>query len=241
MRLSAAVIVPLAMAWGLAHAGEVTGVYEGTVTGDSGLGLNGQTMRVEITYEDTTAGSPSGNQTFYIGLVTSATVTIGTNVWTYDGSGSSSLFLSDNDVITFANGAEDRVSNFGASDFTGPDLGTGPIVFGPSLSITLSDLLPTGTPDAVDDDTVLPSEPFDPALFDDTGSISNSMRFSWGVGEFGETFVAIQVDGFSAVEAGSAPARLPLPWFAHAVLLAALAATGRRLLHSRRRAREETG
>ena len=214
---------------GYASAAEVTGIYEGVVATDSGLGLVGQTMRVEVTYDDSTVGSASGSATLYSGLVTSSTVTIGSNVWNYDGSGTSSLFLRDNDVVVFSNGPEDRVS-LNAGDFTGPDLGTGPIVFGPSLAITLSDVEPAPTPDAVDDDTVLPSSPFDPGLFDNGPALSNSLRFDWFVGD-GETSVFITMDQYSLIpQATPSEVSVPLPIAALVILALSLIATARMVI-----------
>ena len=179
------------------HATLVTGVYQGEVTQDSGLGLNGQTMQVVLTYEDTTTGATSGDSTTYSGLITSTTVSIGMNLWTYDGSGSSTLFLRDNDVVTFSNGPEDRVTLF-VSDFVGPDLGTGPIAFGPELSVFMSDLLPDDMPDAVIDDAVLPPVAFDPLLF------SNGSSFSLSWSTENDQSYSIVVDSFSA-------APIPIP------------------------------
>lgn len=51
-------------------AEEVTGRYEGTITTDSGLGLNGQPMVFAYTYEDSTTGTASGAATFFTGPVT---------------------------------------------------------------------------------------------------------------------------------------------------------------------------
>ena len=179
------------------HAASVTGIYEGIITNDSGLGLLGQTLRVQLTYEDSTTGTPRDSSTLYSGLITDANVTVGSNIWGYDGSGSSRLFLNDNDTIVISNGPEDRV-NLSVSSFTGPDLGTGPIFFGPQLQLRLSDLEPNGTPDAVVDDTVLPSTPFDIALFDDDNSVlSNTLSFSWSTED--DDFFIFSADAFELV------------------------------------------
>jgi len=94
-----------------AFAAIVDGSYKGVIDQDSGLGLTGETMRIDFSYDDSVAGSASGSSTFYSGLINTFSVTIGSNVWsTPVGGGSASLFLNNDDVIVFSAGTEDRIS-----------------------------------------------------------------------------------------------------------------------------------
>ncbi len=207
------------------QAAEVTGVYEGTIVTQSGpidLGFVGQTMQVEVTYEDSTTGTTGSSSTVFTGLVTSAKVTIAGNIWNYDGTGFSRLRLNDDDVIVFAVGTEDRL-NLSVSSFTGPDLGTGTIVSGPSLTMNLSDVIPNMAPDGITSETVLPATPFDPGLFNNSPSssgIENSFDFEWTVNdiEVGDLY-RIEVEDFSiASVATPASVNLPLPYWVSLVL-----------------------
>ncbi|NNM01514.1 MAG: hypothetical protein HKO62_12245 [Gammaproteobacteria bacterium] len=229
-RILIAAATAASLVTGSAPAAEISASYEGIIASDSGLGLVGQTMRVDITWDTATAGSPSGNATFYTGLITAATVTVGANVWSYNGSGSTSLFLYNDDVIVFANGPEDRV-NLSAGGMEGPELGTGTPLSPPTLAVDLFDLEPAGTPDGLSDDTVLPAMPLDPALFQDTASQDSRMRLSWFTGPIGNIFNNFQVNDFALVQgppAPDAPVGVPVPVAALLVLAVLLAAAVRR-------------
>lgn len=204
-----------------ALAANVSGSYEGTVASDSGLGLIGLPFRFDFTYDDATVGAPSGNTTVYTGPLLSATVTIGTNVWTFNpGSGDSTFRLNNDDVITFAIGTEDRVSML-TSDYTGPDFGTGATGSGAfSLSVTLSDNVPAGAPDGLSVDTTLPASAPDPALFSNsTGSPAERMTLQW----FVPPDDAITIQSADLVLATDPPpVAVPLPPLALAALAAVL-------------------
>lgn len=186
-----------------ARAATVTSSYAGLIAEDSGLGLLGQTLRVDFSYDDSVAGSASGAAFLYQDFLASLVVGIGENSWTFDVvDGFEFLFLDDDDVITFANGVEDRVS-LPADVFNGPDLGTGavnPASF--SFSLFLSDNVPFGGPDGLGADDVLPASAPVPELFSlDPGESANSMSFSWFVGdpELGGDFFLIETDSVTTV------------------------------------------
>lgn len=190
------------------QASPVSGSYEGVISSDSGIGLTGQTMRFDFTYDDSVAGTPSGSAFLYQSFLSSATVTIGTNVWTYNG-GSSFMFLNNDDVIVFSIGTEDRV-NFSSADYTGPDLGLGTTNSNSrNFTVRLSDNVPTGAPDGLTEDSVLPNPVPDPALFQTSPSANTSLSFSWTVGdpETG-TFYTVTT---SDVVVSSTPVPIPGP------------------------------
>lgn len=199
----AAVLVGSLLLTAGARAATVTGSYSGVIAADSGLGLLGQTMRVDFSYDDAVAGSSSGAAFLYQDFLESLVVSIGSNSWTFDVvNGFEFLFLNNDDVITFANGVEDRVNLF-ADVFSGPDLGTGPVdpaTF--AFSLLLSDNVPAGSPDGLDADNVLPASAPVPELFTlSPAGDANNMRFSWFVGdpEMGGDFFLIVTDSVTTV------------------------------------------
>lgn len=199
--LAALLAAPLFLTAG-ARAATVTGSYAGLIAEDSGLGLLGQTLRVDFSYDDSVAGSAIGAAFFYQDFLESLVVSIGGNSWTFDGvDGFDSLFLNDDDVITFAVGVEDRLS-LSADVFNGPDLGTGTVnPASYSFSLFLSDNVPFGSPDGLGADDVLPASAPVPELFSlDLGS-ANRMSFSWVVGdpEMGGDFFLIATDSVTTV------------------------------------------
>lgn len=186
-----------------ARAATVTGSYAGLITEDSGLGLLGQTLRVDFSYDDSVAGSASGAAFLYQDFLESLVVRIGGNSWTFDGvDGFESLFLNNDDVITFANGVEDRVS-LSADFFNGPDLGTGTVnPASYSFSLVLSDNVPFGSPDGLGADDVLPASAPVPELFSlSPGESANNMTFRWFVGnpELGGDFFRIATNSVTTV------------------------------------------
>ena len=186
-----------------ARAATVTGSYAGLITEDSGLGLLGQTLRVDFSYDDSVAGSASGAAFLYQDFLESLVVRIGGNSWTFDGvDGFESLFLNNDDVITFANGVEDRVS-LSADFFNGPDLGTGTVnPASYSFSLVLSDNVPFGSPDGLGADDVLPASAPVPELFSlSPGESANNMTFRWFVGnpELGSDFFRIATNSVTTV------------------------------------------
>ena len=52
-----------------------------------------------------------------------------------------------------------------------------------SFSVFLSDNVPTGAPDGLSDDSVLPNPAPDPALFQTSPSATTGLSFSWVVGD----------------------------------------------------------
>lgn len=167
------------------QAAVVNASYQGTISVDSGLGLVGQTMQADISYDDAIAGSPSGSATFYQDFVLSLIVTVGANTWIYDAvDGFDSVFLYNDDVLVFVTGLEDRVS-MGADNFSGPDLGTGSVFpFTFSFSLNLQDNVPGGAPDGLASDTALPGTAPVPELFSLSPEASNNfMRFGWTAGD----------------------------------------------------------
>ncbi len=191
--LAAALVASLLLTTG-AQAATVTGSYAGLIAADSGLGLLGQTLRVDFSYDDSVAGTASGSGFLYENFLESLVVVIGANAWTYDVvNGAESLFLNNDDVISFVIGVEDRINLF-ADSFSGPDLGTGtvnPASF--SFSLSLSDNVPAGSPDGLSADDVLPSSAPLPELFSlSPAGDAHNMSFSWFVGDpelGGESFV----------------------------------------------------
>ena len=170
-----------------ASAATVSGSYQGIIDRDSGLGLIGQVLRVDFSYDSAVPGSPSGDATFYTDLFESITVTIGSNSWQWQSAGGSFAFLNNDDLITFAIGTEDRISAF-ASTFIGPDLA--PLPVSPdtySLRIALSDNEPAGEPDGLADDTQLPAVAPDPDLFSGPGINLLGFSFRTGSGEGPDT------------------------------------------------------
>jgi hypothetical protein len=167
------------------QAAAVNASYQGAISTDSGLGLIGQVMQADLSYNDAIAGSASGSGFFYQDFLLSLIVTVGANTWTYDATnGFDNVFLNDDDVLVFAVGTEDRV-NLGAGTFAGPDLGTGnvsPFTF--NFSLFLQDNVPSGTPDGLTADNVLPGIAPVPELFTLSPEPSkNSMSFSWTAGD----------------------------------------------------------
>ncbi len=186
-----------------AGAATVTASYAGLIAEDSGLGLLGETLRVDFNFDDSIAGSASGASFLYQDFLESLVVSIGGNSWTFDVvAGFESLFLNNDDVITFANGVEDRVS-LSAGFFNGPDLGTGPVnPANYSFSLFLSDNVPFGSPDGLSADDVLPASAPVPELFSlSPGESANRMSFSWFVGnpELGGDFFRIETNSVTTV------------------------------------------
>ncbi len=172
------------------QAALVSGVYEGTIINDGGLGLVGQTMVVDFTYDDTT---PLSYGTTYENLLTDVTVTIGANVWTWNNTEYSSATLYDNEILLVGVGEEDRVEMF-AYEFSGPSLAPGVQDVSYTLGIYLNDDEPDGSPDGLTSIS-LPSTIPDPALFQYTEYDRPLLSFSFisGDGELG-TFYSIDAN-----------------------------------------------
>lgn len=179
-------------------AAEVSGGYMGTVSQDDGLGLIGQTMTAQFTYDDTTPVSFSSLGTSYDNPLTSATVTIGANVWTWNSADYSSITLYDNDIILIPVGEEDR-AEIDASTFSGPSLVPNVEDFSYSLSIYLNDEEPDGNPDGLSSED-LPSMVPDPGLFQYTQFERPIMTFSFisGDAELG-TFYQIEANNLRLI------------------------------------------
>jgi hypothetical protein len=212
---------------GVANAAIVNASYSGVIAADSGLGLLGQELRADLSYDDSAPATPSGNSHLYQDFLQSLVVTIGPNSWTYDATnGSDAMFLYNDAVLSFAVGVEDQVIAF-VDNFVGPDLGTGAVAPGSfSFSLLLSDNVPFGSPDALDASAPLPTIAPVPELFNrEPGPDENRMTFAWFTGdpEFGGTFYQIVTDSVVT------PAVIPVP-AAGWLLASAVAATvvGRR-------------
>lgn len=214
------VLATVLLGAGSTRAVEVSGSYQGVIDSDSGIGLIGQTMRFDFIYEDSVAGTASGSGFRFQSFLVSATVTIGTDVWTYNG-GASNVFLNNDDVIVFSIGTEDRV-NFSSSDYTGPDLGLGATNSSSrTFTVRLSDNVPSGAPDGLTDDTVLPNPAPDPALFQVSPFATKSLSFTWIVGD-PETGTFYNV---STADVTAASAAVPIPRSLAPILLVAILLT----------------
>jgi hypothetical protein len=167
------------------QAALVSGIYAGTVSDDNGLGLLGQTMVVDFTYDDAT---PVSYGSTYENLMTDVTVTIGSNVWTWTDTEYSSAKFYDNSIILVSVGEEDRAEFF-AYDFSGPSLAPNVQDWSYSLAIYLNDDTPDGNPDGLTSEN-LPSVVPDPALFQYTQFERPLMTFTFisGDGELGELY-----------------------------------------------------
>lgn len=170
------------------RAAPVSGMYAGTISDDDGLGVLGQTLIVDFTYDDAT---PVSFGTTYNNLMTSLTVTIGTNAWNWNTAGYSSASFYDNKAILFSVGEEDRVE-ISAYEFSGSSLAPEVQDSSYSLNIYLNDDMPDGSPDGLSSET-LPSVAPDPALFQYTEFERPLIVFSFisGDPELG-TFYQIQ-------------------------------------------------
>ncbi len=172
------------------QAALVSGIYAGTISDDDGLGLLGQTLTVDFTYDDTT---PASFGSTYDNLLTNLTVSIGTDVWTWNTSGYSSVSLANNQVILFSVGQEDRMT-LSAYEFSGPSPAPDVEESSYSLDIYLNDDTPDGDPDGLSSEN-LPSVVPDPGLFQYTQFERPLIVFSFisGDAELG-TFYQIQAN-----------------------------------------------
>lgn len=202
---------------GNVSAATVSGSYGGIIDDDSGLGFLGQTLRADFSYESDTVGTPSGASTMYTGFLESMVVTVGANIWTWDGD-ADTLFLWDDDVIT--SGSEDRVQLF-VDGFTGPQLVAGPL-FGIAFSIYMSDLEPAGAPDGISGDNSLASMAPNPDNFSGTGGVLNQMDLTFTSGALGQFTNNIATSQFSNISPIPLPAAFwllvsALPLFARTI------------------------
>lgn len=174
-----------------AHA-TVSGSYQGVIDQDSGLGLLGQTMRVDFVYDETASpdfnfGQSDGGSGFFFDVVSAMTVRIGNQMWTWNSAGSSSIILNNDYVQSFSVGAEDGFALSG-SDFNGPGLVADVSSQSYEASVDLIDTLPTGFPDALSSHTALPASAPSPGLFrvpgpGDTEVDENHLRFAFTAGD----------------------------------------------------------
>ncbi|MFP4281117.1 MAG: PEP-CTERM sorting domain-containing protein [Opitutales bacterium] len=155
--------------------------YAGIIGEDGGLGLIGETLTVDFSYDASIAPDSVFNSSragLFLNPVTSMDVTIGSQSWTWSGGGSS-INLTDDGLVVFVAGLEDRW-NLGAYDFTGPDLTSEP-AGNYALEMFFYDNVPTDAPDALDDYQTLPMAAPDPALF--TSVFDTVMQFSFFTGD----------------------------------------------------------
>lgn len=207
-----------------AYSASVSGSYQGVINTDSGLGLIGQNLQVDFTYDDSVAhtgtiyNGPNLYSASYNSFLQSMTVSIGANSWTWDSlNGSDYLKLYDNSVIVYSVGVEDRLTLFSYA-FTGPDL-TGNGAYDYAFSLYLSDNTPSSNPDALTGYATLPTEAPDPGLFN-TPSFLNTMEFSFRTGdpELGDYYLI-------GTESVSLATPVPEPEV-HALMLAGLGLVG---------------
>lgn len=164
-----------------------SGSYQGVIDADSGLGLLGQTMRVDFVYEENTAASFSFTGTSYFdNMLTSMAITIGARTWNWDPAGYSSASLTNDSVQSFAVGVEDAVTFF-IGTFNGPSLVGSPVdPEAYSFDLYLHDNLPAGFPDGLAAHATLPTTAPNPDLFRIHGANENTMSLGFYTGD-GET------------------------------------------------------
>ncbi len=186
------------------------------------MGLVGQTLRVDFTYDDTAPNSgtvyngPNLYSATFFSFLQSMSVTIGANSWNWDSANGSDYFaLYDNSVIVFSVGKEDRV-NLSGYGFTGPDL-SGEGAYDYALGIYLSDNVPDGSPDGLDGYASLPATAPNPDLFD-TPDWLNTMNFSFRTGD-------PELGNYYSISTASVTPAVPEPE-SHALMLAGLALVG---------------
>ncbi len=174
----------LGLSLGLPAAHAASGSYQGIIDADSGLGFIGQTMRVDFVYDETT--SPSGvfgGTAFFDGFLTSMSVTIGASSWNWDPTAYSSISLTNDTVLVFVDGTEDRVSAY-ADTFNGPSLVAPPVqAEAYFFDFGLSDNLPNGGPDGLGAHETLPVTAPNPDLFRIDGNNENRMSFRFYTGD----------------------------------------------------------
>lgn len=175
INLSKSVVLAAGLTISSANAAIVSGSYQGVIDSDSGLGLIGQTMQVDFSYDDATPNTFG----YFDNYLVSMAVTIGSNTWLWDSvNGYSSAFLYNDSFQSFAVGVEDSVSAFNDT-FIGPDLVAGADWY--SFDLYLSDNTPNDAPDGLVDDTVLPAVAPNPSLFNTPNG--NFMTFSFVTGD----------------------------------------------------------
>lgn len=197
----------LAAALALPGIGQAaSGSYRGTIDADSGLGLVGQTMRVDFAYDENTAASFSlTGSSYFDGMLTSMAITIGASTWTWDPAGYASASLTDDTVQSFIVGVEDQFTFF-IGTFNGPSLVTPPVEpEAYSFDLYLRDNTPAGFPDGLAAHATLPATAPDPDLFRIDGANENTMalRFYTGNPELGDQY-AIHAINVSPVPEPSA-------------------------------------
>lgn len=190
IRRLATALLGLALVQSAAQA--ASGSYQGAIDADSGLGLIGQTMRVDFVYDASTAPSSSdSNNALFEGFLTSMSISIGASKWNWNAGGFSSVFLYNNAVLNFSTGVEDRVTAF-VGTFNGPSLVGAPAPADDSYSfdLYLFDNVPGGGPDGLAAHATLPATAPNPDLFRIDGNNENSMslRFFTGNPEVGDHY-----------------------------------------------------
>lgn len=174
-----------------------SGSYQGVVDADSGLGLIGQTMRVDFVYDENTAPSSSLTGTSYFdNMLTSMAITIGPRMWIWDPAGYSSAILTNDSVQSFSVGVEDAVTFF-VGTFNGPSLVAQPVSPDAySFDLYLRDNGPVGSPDGLAAHVALPGTAPNPDLFRIGGINENTMSFSFYTGdpELGDRYAISAID-----------------------------------------------
>ena len=200
-----------------AMAQTVQTAYEGLVDDDSGLGLIGQTMNVSMVYDSTVPPDYSFANTRaagFSGFLQSMTVTVGALQWTWQADAGGSFMALEDDAPRFFTPVEDVVV-LDAYGFVGTDLF--PDTVNHSLAVYLYDHT---NADGLADYATIPSQPIDPARFED-GQV---MEFSFSVGdpELGDIY-RISTHAFGLAAPVPEPGTLAM-WLAGVGVLGSLSA-----------------
>ena len=200
---------------GIVQAQSVTGVYVGTVSGGGGsetsteLGIDGETMEVEITYDDSVAGvqaedflgNPITGLFEYTDALTTVTITIGARQWTLSQTAGQQNLLQLGNDVAFGATNRDYFQAF-LTGFSGPDFSelaaVDPRATDFSASINFADTLPQPSPDGFSDSASLPPTPLATLLF----SEQDRILLSWDTSTDPETGQSFKIVGRNFVLQG---------------------------------------
>ncbi|WP_150049540.1 hypothetical protein [Methylomonas rhizoryzae] len=195
LALSNKLLLPLLlsgyMSGSTALADVVSGRYQGTINFDSGLGLLGQIMYVDFSYDagvpyfQNITEPPLHDAADYFDYLLEMRIRIGDNVWDWQPTlGTSFISLYNDSLISTLIGTEDRIVAYNDA-FTGPLLVPGVEDISYAFSLYLSDNLGL---DGLDTAQSLPNSAPNPELFNNL--VWNSMEFAFftGNGESGEFY-----------------------------------------------------
>jgi len=174
-----------------ALADVVTGRYQGNIDFDSGLGLLGQIMYVDFSYDasvpyfQNVTEPPLHDAADYFDYLLGMRIRIGDNAWDWQPSlGTSFISLYNDSLISTQIGTEDRIVAYNDT-FSGPTLIPGVPDTSYAFSLYLSD---TEGMDGLATAQALPGSAPNPELFNNL--VWNSMEFAFftGDGESGEFY-----------------------------------------------------